>query len=127
MKCKIALSIDTDKAYFITKNDFLSNFNQNDYFCRESIIIKQQYLSSWFYTEKEQKWFYVPTVNFIGEETQFINGRHRTAVLFNEINVIPMAFAQGEAQDYAKHLKLKTIQSEEEIELPDLKIIEYSE
>ncbi|MGL6160802.1 hypothetical protein [Microbulbifer sp.] len=69
----------------------------------------------------------LPTVQLISGVTQFINGRHRTAVLLKKIDRIPMAFVARGALDLAKKLGLEPVALNEHIELPDLPMVDRPE
>ena len=128
MKCIPELTLKTDKAFWVTKDIFKREFDQRDFHRRDSQAINRNYSKHWFYEDSQGTlWFRVPTVQIISGTTQFINGRHRTAVLFQEMDRIPLAFTAGYAQEFAKRLKLEEASINEPIELPDLPIVDRPE
>ena len=121
MKYQAMATAATDEVYWLTKAKFLGFFDQYDFnFYREVENVAPYYLDNWFYKNSGVNYFCVPTVLFNRGATQFINGRHRTAVIFNEIDIIPMAFAEGEAQNFAKRIGLTKLKNNEVFVLPKL-------
>lgn len=128
MKCIPELTVDTDKAFWITQDVFEHEFDQRDFLCRDSQSIDRNYSRHWFHEDSQGTlWFRVPTVQIVSDATQFINGRHRTAVLFREIERIPIAFSAGPAQELASRLGLEQVSINELIGLPDLPIVDRPE
>ena len=113
----------------VNKRDvFEREFDQQDFHCRDSQAIDRNYSKHWFYEDSQGRlWFRVPTVQIVLGATQFINGRHRTAVLFREIARIPMAFTAGPAQEQAERLGLEPVSIGEPIRLPDLPVVDRPE
>src|SRR4029079_18588645 len=94
MRCLPELTLSSDSPYWVARDAFLSHFDQADFHCRESHHIVPSYLSDWFYTPEDGTMrFCLPTVMFIAGKTQFINGRHRTAVLLPHLKELPIAFS----------------------------------
>lgn len=135
MRCLPQLTRNDDEPYWITREVFLQHFDQDDFLCRESIDITHSYLAEWFYTSEDGALhFNLPTVGFVAGKTQFINGRHRTAVLLHYQNEFPIAFALPDnsaisssarkAQDFLLSLALRPLDLHEFIELPDLPIVD---
>ena len=84
-----------DQPYWIDKSAFLEHFDGHDFvYCREVINIGPYYRPDWFVKSADDHLqFILPTVFFIDSKTQFINGRHRTAVLLaNNVKKLPIAF-----------------------------------
>lgn len=135
MRCLPELTMNDDEPYWVTREAFLQHFDQDDFLCRESVNITHSYLAEWFYTHTDGTLrFMLPTVGFDAGKAQFINGRHRTAVLLQYLEEIPVAFALPDkvasalsaekAQDFLRRLALKPLNLNEFIELPDLPIME---
>ena len=75
MRCIPLLTKGTDRPYWIRRDAFLGYFDPEDFFCRDVKDVVSSYLADWFYTgEGGQLGFYLPTVQFSGAKTQFING-----------------------------------------------------
>lgn len=128
MKCIADTTLDTDKAFWITKETFEHEFDQQDFLFRSVQLVDSNYSKHWFYIDNEgRNRFLLPTVQIVSGATQFINGRHRTAVLFSKIHKIPMAFSAGGAQDLAQSLLLDAVPEGEPIEFPDLPIVDRPE
>ena len=81
-----------DEAFWVSKEVFLSRFNQEDFACRECLDVEQHYLDSWFYDDDGKRFFILPVVQIVGGKTQFINGRHRLAVLLPHLDRFPVGF-----------------------------------
>lgn len=128
MKCTPTLTLDTDSPFWVTRDVFERVFDQADFRCRNQELIEGNYSKHWFYVDEfGSNRFLLPTVNLVSGKTQFINGRHRTAVLFERIDRIPIAFVTGGAVDLAKSLGLEPVYDNEQIELPDLPIVDRPE
>lgn len=121
------VNLPTDMPTWVSREDFLSVFDQEDFLCRETQDVEQAYRADWFeIVEDGLPRFILPVVNVVAGKTQFINGRHRVAVLLKQMAQIPIAFAMG----YLQHEAIRVIDSipkrplalTEVIQLPDLPI-----
>jgi hypothetical protein len=126
LKCKSYVKGTEDSAYWVPVNYFLEYFDQNDFNeYRDAKTVSNAYSEKWFYTDgNKEKVFELPTVCVIDENTQFISGRHRVAVLIKHLSVLPIAFAPS-ALDFVQRLNLKLIDRGATIELPELPIVKY--
>lgn len=135
MRCLPYLTMNDDEPYWVTREVFLQHFNQDDFLFRESVDITHSYLADWFYElGQDTPLFKLPTVGFVAGKTQFINGRHRTAVLLQYLECFPIAFAHPDkvtspldaenAQGFLRLLALRPLDINEPIELPDLPIVD---
>ena len=123
MECYVQKTVETDEVFWLPKNIFDENFDQNDYHFRDQQQVEPCYSSEWFDSSQNPTFFYPPSVHITpGGSTQFISGRHRTAVLFSEMKTIPMAFAKTPGTKFAERLNLKPLTLDEKIALPDLPI-----
>lgn len=133
MRCLPDLTTCHDRPFWVTRQSFYQYFNQTDFCCRESAIITPAYLAGWFHTLKDG----IPRFNlsafmFVAGSTQFINGRHRTAVLLQEcLDEIPVAVVlSDDDQKNAQELMLldrwglRPLGIHEFIELPDLPVVD---
>lgn len=128
MKCYPALTLDADSPFWVARDVFEREFDQEDFFHRDQEQIERNYSKHWFYLdEKGRTCFLLPTVNLISGTTQFINGRHRFAVLMELLDTIPIASVSGGALDLAKTLGLEPVCIGTVIELPDLPVVERPE
>ncbi len=126
MRCRPEVNLDTDIPYWVPRNIFYTHFDQDDFRCRESIAVRPAYLADWFYTpEGGPTRFFLPTVQLISGKTQFINGRHRTAVLLPFLEKLPIAVAceSGKAAAWVDKLGLDSFSLDCWIDLPDLPIL----
>lgn len=127
MRCFPAIGLPTDQPYWVSKDSFLHYFDQDDFHCR---IVQQPdpcYLANWFFIAAGNRHsFVLPTVHFVAGKTQFINGRHRTAVLFDHLDEIPLAFAfqAGSDSSIFERMEVRALDANVEIELPDLTIVD---
>lgn len=118
MLCLPELTLETDVPCWISKATFFSLFDLDDFECRDQRQVIQAYLNDWFFwRDNGILGFFVPTVNVVSGKTQFINGRHRTAVLLNYLEEIPMAFA-------VEHLSLNDRLFFDEIPKGELSLLE---
>jgi len=84
----------TDEPFWISKDAFRAYFDQHDFnFYREAEVVHLAYRRDWFIDLNGVSKFVLPIVTFIGSKTQFINGRHRTIVLFPHLAELPIALA----------------------------------
>ena len=126
MRCLPTLTLDTDVPFWVTIEVFRQHFDQEDFLFRESISIKPLYLDEWFYTPADGiRRFVLPTVQIVSGKTQFINGRHRTAVLLGYLENLPIAFSlqNPAAKVFLSRLPLLPLAIDKLIELPDLPIV----
>ena len=124
MKCLPYVDFDTDTAYWVTKEKFHNCFDLHDFnHYRNAKSVKQRFLKDWFYINPNgDKCLILPTVQFVNGNTQFISGRHRTAVLLEHLNELPFAFAQPLDGDVSPILNIvdRRVNLDELIWLPDL-------
>jgi len=101
---------------------FYNCFDQEDFLCRDTIQVIQGYLSDWFVCKYDKQYFLLPTVQIIARKTQFISGRHRTAVLIDHLNELPFAFAKPIRGNMTPILSIvdRPVDVDMDIELPDL-------
>src|SRR6056297_1795995 len=124
MKCLPALTDETDRAFWISREDFSHVFDQRDFNCRASKQIEENYSEHWFEEDVQGNLcFRLPVVDVVLGATQFINGRHRTAVLLRKLPRVPIAFTAGPAQGLASQLGLKPVALDEPFEIPNLHIV----
>lgn len=115
---------EDDAVFWVPRSVFDLNFDLNDFRDREVINIDLGYMSEWFFDDNGKVYFDLPVINFINGKTQFVNGRHRTEVLYRLIDCIPMGFVDGEARDFAVALGLQPLIMEECIKLPELEFLD---
>jgi len=128
MNCIPELTVESDRAFWVSRDVFELAFDQSDFHRRNAQEIDANYSKHWFRVDSHgTSWFKMPTVHVVSGATQFINGRHRTAVLFGQIDRIPVAFAEGLAQEMASRLGLEPVTMNEPFELPDLPIVDRPE
>lgn len=82
-----------DEPFWVPKAVFLDCFDQDDFACRKAKHIEPYFLDSWMTCDGSNRFFILPVVQFVHDRTQFINGRHRTAVLLPHLDRLPIAFA----------------------------------
>ena len=126
MRCLPELSLNTDIPFWVARGVLLERFDQDDLLCRESQDVTPAYLADWFYTPEDGiTRFKLPTVQFIAGRTQFINGRHRTAVLLPYLESLPLAFAlSGNGRELLRQFALVPLALTDYIDLPDLPMVE---
>ena len=128
MKCLVCSG--GDSLVWIRRDTILTGFDLNDLGFRESQVIQDCYLSNWFYADAQgRKCFLPPVLNVVNGSTQFISGRHRTAVLLKHLEQLPMAFAaisfaSSADRKWLLSLSERPIEVQELIELPDLPVLD---
>jgi hypothetical protein len=113
--------------FWVTREAFLEHFDQVDFLCRESKKVEASYLAAWFHTPEDGiTRFLLPTVQFVAGKTQFISGRHRTAVLLPYMKNLPIAFSliNRPPHDFLGRVTSRPLDLQEFIELPDFPIVE---
>lgn len=128
MRCLPDLTTTHESPFWVNRDSILEYFSQADLQCRECRTIVPAYLAEWFYTPEDGVLrFILPTVQFLSckRTTEFINGRHRTAVLMQVLNEIPIAFSEVHPfpKEFLNQLSLRPLFLHEFIELPDLPMI----
>lgn len=126
MECLARTSLESDLPYWVPREKFLMLFDQEDYEFRHRRRVSLAYLCDWFVRPQgELPHFILPTVQFVNGKTQFINGRHRTAVLINYMECLPLSLAipfpmpQPEFSEVTKY----PLDTGVPLRLPDLKIV----
>jgi hypothetical protein len=112
-----------DSSYFIPKDKFLILFDQSDFTNRKCQNVRSEYRSDWFVkNDYNENCFILPVVAFINNRTQFINGRHRTAVLLKYMDLIPLTLAYpfSMTKHHLNQITTKPIKKNDFIDLPDL-------
>jgi hypothetical protein len=117
------------KPFWVTKSSFYSNFNQQDFLCREVKNVTDAYLAEWFHVNTQgERFFNLPPVSVNSQDTQFISGRHRTAVLIRHLDVLPLSFdfryLSMENKAWLLSIVAGPIVTGTAIELPDLPVRE---
>ncbi len=126
MHCIAELTQDTDKPLWVSKAKFFEYFDQGDFNFRARRNVLKQYLEEWVAPiNSDECSFVLPTVNFELGKTQFINGRHRTAVLLLEKEEIPIAFIVRSDKDQLllDAISQKPVDLGKTFEIPDYPII----
>jgi len=119
---------ETDAPCWVIKYFFFKNFDQNDFLCRHIKNVDDAYLADWFHNGSHQtRFFKIPPVPVHNRKTQFISGRHRTAVLLRHLERVPLAFAMRNIGDadkaWIESVADAPIETEALIDLPDLPIV----
>lgn len=93
MQCRLAVNLSTDMPFWVDIESFQKNFNQQDFHIREVQNVTDAYLEKWFYIDSNgNRCFLIPPVAVHGGVTEFISGRHRTAVLIRHMDILPLSF-----------------------------------
>lgn len=127
MRCLPYVDLPSDAPWWVAKSAFLEYFDQNDFLWRQVKDVTDAYFEDWFHDGPDQTlYFEIPPVSVINGKTQFISGRHRTAVLLRHLERVPLAFAMrdiGEADtEWIQRVALSPIAIDTLIELPDLPV-----
>lgn len=127
MRCFPAVNLETDVPFWISRNSFSQNFDQQDFLCRDIEHVVDAYLEEWFYSDPNgNRYFLVPPVSVRRKVTQFISGRHRTAVLLRHLENVPLSFdsrfTTKDEEDWVWSIASGPVNKGIQIELPDLPI-----
>ncbi|WP_133468027.1 hypothetical protein [Paraglaciecola marina] len=88
--------LDSGDRYYVLNRDYFNEYvDKEDFNCRKSLSIEQAYHKNWFEVENK---FLPPILFFYNGKLQFINGRHRTALLFEFLSEIPVIFLSPDAK-----------------------------
>lgn len=95
--CFPELAVPSDRPYWIRRAGFQEVVHHDNYLCRDvQRVHAMAYLDEWFVDEGpgSRLRFRLPAVYLDGGRIKFINGRHRTAVLVEHMELLPMAFSK---------------------------------
>ncbi|MEW8262888.1 MAG: hypothetical protein AB2736_11040 [Candidatus Thiodiazotropha taylori] len=111
-----------DKAFWVSLEVFEAQFDLGEYNeFRDVRVVERNYAKQWFYLDQSGILrFSLPVIDYYNGSTEFINGRHRTAVLFNELDRIPMALSQRATKVLLSRSALTPLRENEQFILPDL-------
>lgn len=119
-----------DEGFWISRDDFVRYFDATDFLKRDRVGVEPLYLDSWFYELDGKRYFILPVVQFFQGKTQFINGRHRVAVLLQGgIERLPIAFAtktpsfSERDKDVLKSWGLEPVRLDRKFLIPDFSIV----
>jgi hypothetical protein len=127
LRCLPYVYLPTDAPWWVAKSAFFAHFDQKDFLCRQIKDVTDAYLEEWFHEGPAgSRFFKIPPVSVSNGKTQFISGRHRTAVLLPHLERIPLSFAMRDISDvdaeWIRRVALSPIEADILIELPDLEI-----
>ncbi len=126
MNCKILFNHASDRYYWIQWIEFKDFVDHKNLACRDSEKIEECYLSGWFYDENGEHKFIPPAFRLENGRARFINGRHRTVLLSNYLDILPMALTEidSESQHVLDRIVVREIKRDEDFLLPNLPIKE---
>lgn len=104
MYCMPSVVAENDHAFWVTRKAFFEYFDQDDFRCRTVKQVVFAYLRDWFHPRAESctnpandpdaTWYFdLPAVGFLEGRTDFLSTRHRTAVLLEFLDPLPISFA----------------------------------
>jgi hypothetical protein len=123
LRCIADITCETDQPYWIKRDDFLQYVDRVDLFRRETRELKAAYLSRWFHrTPDGTLSFTLPAFYLEKGYALFINGRHRTSLLFRYLDLIPMSLAEIDNESHSTLARIvsRELQPGEPFNLPDL-------
>jgi len=129
MLCLLQIGLDTDRPYWVTREAFFNHFDQEDFLCRDVEDVTLAYLCDWFDDLgdgiprfKLPAVYFLPTSNSC--KTEFVSGRHRTTVLLQFLDKVPLSFTPSvdEYPEFFNKLVMRPIEADELFFLPDLPI-----
>ena len=84
----------SDEPFWIPREAFLAHFDQEEFVGNRAVRdVTQAYRRDWFKDGCGRLEFILPSVSYVKDKTQFINGRHRIAVLLQHMPELPIALA----------------------------------
>lgn len=115
-----------DRAFWVPREVFEAKFDLGEFNeFRDAQEVERNYAKQWFYFDRSgNRRFLLPAVHYYNGSTEFINGRHRTAVLFNELNQIPMALTPSAVKALLPGSHLIQLEENEQFTLPDLPMVD---
>jgi hypothetical protein len=126
MHCFPAVALDADAPFWIPKAAFYRHFDQADFRCRVVQRVVDAYLEDWFYESDGKRYFKLPPVSVNDGITQFVSGRHRTAVLLRHLDRVPLSFdfrcIRDSDKQWIDSIGAVPIDMGTHFELPDLTI-----
>lgn len=127
MRCLPYVHLDSDAPWWVSKSSFFAHFDQRDFMCRTNTQVVDAYLEDWFHDGPAgTRFFKIPPVSVIHGRTQFISGRHRTAVLLEHLERIPVSFDMRYIHDedtgWIRRIAVAPISLQTLMELPDLPV-----
>lgn len=120
MQCLPATSLDTDIAFWVSREEFLRSFDQSDFLCRNVMDVQDAYLRAWFHSAGSNTYFFIPPVQIVSGKTQFLSGRHRTAVLLRHLDEVPVSFETRFGKAVPSHISMRRLDMTKPMTLPDL-------
>jgi hypothetical protein len=125
-KCKPYIKGNEDLAWWVPIQEFKKHFDQSDFHHNRKVLnVEDAYSEDWFCVgSNNEKLFELPTVCEIEGKTQFINGRHRVAVLIQHLDILPIVFTPS-ALELLGSLNLEQIKISEGIMLPELPVLKF--
>ncbi|HGS4466414.1 TPA: hypothetical protein ACMDWH_002919 [Vibrio metschnikovii] len=101
-------SLESGDDYFVLSREvFFEYVDLEDFECRKSKTIEPVYNQNWFEVETM---FLPPIMYFKDGRIRFINGRHRTALLFEYLSEIPAVFLSASASRFASAAEIENNQ-----------------
>lgn len=127
LRCLPYVHLATDAPWWIEKSSFLQHFDQDDFLCRQIRNVVDAYLHEWFHDGPDAtRFFKIPPISVNNGKTQFISGRHRTAVLLRHLERIPLSFDMRHISvadmKWISFVAVEPIETHTLIDLPDLPI-----
>ncbi len=127
MLCLPEITVSTDSPIWIKRDDFLRLVHFQNYMCRDvQQIHPNAYLTDWFRPSEHGgiSLFSLPSILLKDGRITFINGRHRTAVLVEHLESLPMAITNaGEDKALFNSIRLSDLDLHTPVEIPDLPIL----
>ncbi|MEZ9302984.1 hypothetical protein BCT94_04045 [Vibrio breoganii] len=96
-----------DKYFVLSRGVFFDHVDNEDFTCRKSSTIEPAYHQNWFEAEAM---FLPPIMYFKDGKIRFINGRHRTALLFEFLTEIPVVFLSADASRFTSTIEIERTQ-----------------
>lgn len=126
MKCRAEIGVTSDQGFWVKRAIFLQRLDRKDFECREVQNIEDRCLAAWFCREIDGPDRFILSAFYL-EDCLFrcINGRHRTAVLLQHLDEVPISVTNADkiCQRVLKQINLRKLDENEMFELPDLPVV----
>lgn len=127
LRCLPEITVSTDSPIWIKRDNFLRLVHVQNYMCRDvQQIYPDAYLTDWFRPSEhgDASFFSLPSAFLKDGRISFINGRHRTAVLVEHLELLPMAITNADDdKPFFNSIKQSDLNLGAPIEIPDLPIL----
>jgi hypothetical protein len=117
MKKRISKTSKTDRIILVDLKKLIECTSKTDLYCGVAKKIENLYSKYWFRQSNGEEYFIPPAVYIEDGNIKFINGRHRTLVLKNYLNELPLLVGNLDHDNFGEKATVKSKQVLNEITL----------